>query len=349
MGMFSRLFGSKSGKLPPAAAKLSAPTPGKPTFIDAVPNRVVVDFYAHDGVEGVLGNFLTAVTEGLAKSRQPELVLTVRLSPAEDPLAKMREIVRFVTTVHAWASEGNLVHAGGFTQFGERGLFGRAHSGLVYADARAIPGVRLPERALAAVLVDAQEIRAALDYGVYRVLTRIGLQLRLFPYPIWSDLERPGAMTPKETESLLTKVARLRAPGVSFVLEDECLRVSIPSDTTELLRGLSSLPADAPFALLTRPAASANAILVWRPGLEGTNAISADGTDGSRLSGSCLMVVPVGDRDQIRPIEDGYSVLFSKESWAVLATALLAQRPMSLNMADDMRFQIEWLPRAASS
>ncbi len=63
-------------------------------------------------------------------------MLTLRLPDGEDPLPKMKDIVRFVSTVHAWAREGNLVDEGGFTQFGERGLFGRAHSGLLYSDAR---------------------------------------------------------------------------------------------------------------------------------------------------------------------------------------------------------------------
>ena len=351
MSILKRLFGAKAGATKGALAtrvsNLTAPTLGKPTYVDAVAGQIATDFYAHEECAGIAGNFLTGVTEGLAATRQRELALTLRLGVSEDPLPKMKDILRLVTTVRAWAHEGNLVDEGGFTQFGERGLFGRPQSGLLYTDARPMAGVKLPERALAAVFVDAQEIRAALDFGTYRVLTRIGLQLRLFPFPTWGDLDRPSAMTPREGESQLTKVARLRAHGVSYVMSAQRLRVTIPSDPAimmTLMKGLVALPQGVPFVLLTRPAMSANAILVWTPGQEGMAGISPDGSDSSRLSGSCLLIVPNGQSDQIRQLEDGYSVCFCTDSWELLSAALAAQRPLSLPMADGLHFEIEWLP-----
>jgi hypothetical protein len=72
MGVFSTIFGRKPGP-GERFANLVAPIPGKPTYVDAVSGHVAVDFYAHDSVEDLAGNFLTAVTEGLARSRQREL------------------------------------------------------------------------------------------------------------------------------------------------------------------------------------------------------------------------------------------------------------------------------------
>jgi len=345
MGLLTRLFGGKAGtaeRLARSAYALVVPTPGTPSRVAAVPGHVGVAFHAHDEVDGIQGSFLTAVTEGLDACRQRELVLTLRLVDGEVPLAKMQDITLFVATVWAWAQQGNIVDEGGFTQFGERGLFERPRSGLLYADARALPGVRLPERALSAIAVDAQEVRTALDYGTYRVLTRIGFQLRLFPFPTWGALDRPSAVTAREAESELSRLSRMRAPGVSFVVAEQRLCLSIPSDTSALARGLRSLQSSARFALLTRPAASANAILVWHPGQEGPSGISPDGSDGSQLSGSCLVVTPGGAGDQIQPFEDGYALLFSGHSWARVTAAVVEQRPLSLNMADGMRFEIEW-------
>ena len=347
--MFTRLFGGKVGadertaRLA-SAANLVAPRPGEPVFAEAVPSEVTVAFHAHDNVEGLLGNFLTAVTHGLVSSGQRELALTMRLGNREQPVAKMLELVRFFTTVHVWAQQGNVVDEGGFTQFGERGLFERAHCGLLYSDARAIKGVDFPERALAAIFVDAQEIRAALDYGAYRVLTRIGAQLRLFPFPTWGALDRPSAVTARESESILAKVARMRVRGASFLVADQCLRVTIPSDAKHLSSGVPALPAGAPFALLTRPAAGANAILLWRPGQTEMVGISPDGSDGSRLSGSFLMVAPGEGADRACPIEDGYSLLLSNESRVLFSSALAAQRPLSLVLSGGMRLELEWQP-----
>ncbi|MES1178334.1 MAG: hypothetical protein ABUL62_28695 [Myxococcales bacterium] len=347
MGMFSTIFGRK-----PSAgerfANLVAPIPGKPTYVDAVSGHVAVDFYSHDSVEDLAGSFLTAVTEGLARSRQRELALTLRLPAGEDPLPKMKDIVRFVATVHAWAREGNLVGEGGYTQFGERGLFGRAHGGLLYSEARPISGVKLPERALAAVLVDESEVRTARDFGTYRVLTRIGVQQRVFPFPLWGELDRPSAVTARESDSQLAKLPRLRARGAFFVMTGKTLRVTVPSDRENLMglmKGLMALPTGAPFSLLLCPAPSANAVLVWAPGQDGMSGISPDGSDGSQLSGSCLLVVPAGASDQIQQVEDGYSLRFSAESWANLSSALIAQRPLSLAMHDGMRLEIVWPPK----
>ena len=339
MSLLGKLFGSGAER----RAELWPPRPGKPSYADAVPGKVTVQFFAHDNVDGFAGSFVTAVSEGLSQRKQRELVLTLRLPVDEDPTEKMRDIVRFFATVYAWAGEGNLVDAGGFTQFGQRGLFGRPNSGLLYADARPISGVRLPERALAAVVVDAQEVRAAIEYGTYRVLTRLGLQLQLFPFPTWSELERPSSVTPRESESRLTALPRVRAPGVSFTMQGDLLRVSLPGDVSELLRGLRALPRNVPFALLTRPALSANAILVWSPGQTEVTGISPAGSDGGRRSGSCLVVAPGGQHaDEIRAFEDGYSVSFSHERWGSLSAALAVQRPFAMTTPSGVRFEIEW-------
>jgi hypothetical protein len=348
MSVLKRLFGGRAGATSADAtrAALVAPSVGRPTHVDAVASKLALVFHAHDSLEGTAGNFLTAVTKGLVSNRQRELVLTLRLQSGEDPRAKMQDIVRFVATVQAWAREGSLVDAGGFTKFGERGLFGRAHSGLLYADARALPDIPLPERALAAIFVDPTEIRAALDYGTYRVLTRIGLQLRVFPYPVWGDLERASVVTPRESESLLGRVPRVPALNVFFVMTDERLRISVPRDSLNLLRGIGSLPTNTAFVLLTRPAPNANSILTWTPGQQEMSGISQDDSDGSRLSGTCLMIVPAAQRDQIRQFEDGYSLHFSGESWGTLSATLLAQQPLSLRMAEGMRLELEWLAKA---
>ena len=347
MGMFTRLFGGKVGAAEriaraAKAANLRAPSPGEPAYAEIVPNEVSVVFYAHDDVEGLLGNFLTAVTEGLVESGQRELVLTLRLERHESPMPKMQELIRFFTTVHAWAQQGTRVDEGGFTPFGDRGLFGTSQSGLLYADARPLPGVELPSKALAAIFVDAQESAAARDFGTYRVLTRIGAQLRMFPYPTWGALDRPSAVTPREASSVLAKVARVRIPGGSFVFEGQCLRLTVPRGMKQVLSGVSSLPAGASFALLLRPSLDANAILVWRPGQAEASRLAPDGSDASRLSGSFLWFVPSQQSDRARPVEDGYSLLLSADSWAALSAALVAEQALSLSLDADLRFELEW-------
>ena len=306
---------------------------------EAITGEVDIEFHAHDSVDGLNGNFLTAITVGLARSGQRELVLSMRLTNKENPLGKMQDIVRFVQTVHAWAQAGTIVSEGSFTPFGGRGLFGSANSGLLYAEPRPLAGIPLPKQALAAIFVDAQEIRTAIDFGTYRVLTRIGLQLRLFPFPTWGALDRPSAMTKREAQSQLAKLQRMRAPGVTFLVSEGCLRITVPSDDS-LSKAFAALPNAASFVLLTRPAPDANAILVWKPGQESMSGISPDGSDGSKLSGSCLMVGPGSATDEVAQFEDGYALRLTRESWASFGAAVIEQRSLLLELSGGMRLEL---------
>jgi|SRR5450432_1818200 len=340
-----KVAGAKAQSRPDGAPSLTAPRPGVPSTMAVIPGKLTVTFYAHDSVEGATGNFLTAVTHGYRKHGQSEVVLTLRLPSDDDPIAKMQELSRFFVTVHAWAKQLQHTTAGGLTQFGERALFGRPHSGILYADARPIPGLEIPSGAIVALLVDAAELRTALDFGTYRVLMRIGERYRHFPFPLWSDLDRPSVASEREHETLLAKLPRTRALGASFVVEGERVRILLaPGVKATLGRGVARLPAGAPFALLVKPAPSANAVLVWYPGQNEPMGITPDGSDGSRMSGSCLLIVPGGQDDQTRQIEDGYSLSFSTASWASVAAALLEERPLSLGMAEGVRLSLEWLP-----
>lgn len=349
MGMFTRLFGGKVGAAERSAraakaTNLRAPNPGEPAYAEVVPNEVGVVFHAHEAVDGVVGNFLSAVSEGLLASGQRELVLTLRLERDQAAIPRMQEVIRFFTTVHAWAQQGSLANEGSFTQFGERALFGSTRTGVVYADARPLPNVALPAQAIAAIFVDAGEIAAARDFGAYRVLARMGAQLRIFPYPAWGALDRPSVVTPREARSVLSSVARVRVAGASFLLSEQCLRLSLPRDQKLALSGVSALPGSSSFAFLLRHSRDANAILVWRPGQAEANRLAPDGSDASRLSGSFLRFVPSPQGDRAQLVEDGYTLLLAQDSLAALRAALASELPLSLSLVDGLRFELEWLP-----
>ena len=159
--------------------------------------------------------------------------------------------------------------------------------------------------------------------------------------PTWGALDRPNAMSAREGESALAKFPRVRVRGAQFMVAENCLRLVLLNEIENLLNGLGSLDAGASFVLLTRPASEANAVLLWRPGQQDIAGLSPDGSDGSRVSGSCLLIAKGRGADEIRPFEDGYSIRFSDESWAKFQESLLARRPLSLPMGDGMFFELE--------
>jgi len=342
MSVWSKLFGGTDNVRDLAA--LVVPTATHPTTVALVPGKLTVTFHAHDDADGRKGNFLTAVTEGLLKRGQRELVVSLCVRESDDAQAHMLELNRFFVTVWRWALQRNLVDTGGVTRFGERGMFGRSGNGFVYVDAKPLRGVTMPGRALAAIAVDPAEVETALAHGVYRILARLGEGSGCFPFPTWSDLTRPSVASAREGESALSKISRTRAPGVHFLIEDKRLRVRIPTAARGILgRGVAALAPGTPFALLTEPAANADAMLVWHPGQAEPKAIYADGSEGARLTGGCLAVVPGGQKDEIRVMEDGYTLLLSDDTWGSLASALLGERLICLPMSDGATLEIEWL------
>ncbi len=355
MSVWSKLFGGNAEVAaaegnPQSASAFLPPSPGNPSTVQVIPGKLTVAFHAHDALEGSAGSFLSAVTHGLHKQKQHEIVVSLRLAPSDDLAEQARDLIRFFATVHDWARQGRRVDAGELTQFGARGLFGQSDNGLLYVTARPISGVELPARALAAVLVDRAEARLAMDCGVYRVLSRLGEQHRHFPHPTWSDLHRSSVATPRESESLLAKVRRARTRAASFLVQGKRVRILLSREVrTDLRSSVASLPAGAPFALLTAPADSANAVLVWHPGQKEPKAITPDGSDGSRLSGCCLLIASGGQKDQARLLEDGYSLLFSHETWARVSAALFAAKPLTVRLSDDIVLELEWQSDVADS
>ena len=116
-----------------------------------------------------------------------------------------------------------------------------------------------------------------------------------------------------------------------------------------LSRGVGALDAGTPFALLTEPAPNADALLVWSPGQADAKATYADGSEGSRLTGGCLTVVPGGQKNEIVVLEDGYRLLLAADTWGALASALLGERTISLPMADGATLEVEWLYEQTTS
>jgi hypothetical protein len=343
MSVWSKLFGGTDrGPKFNAAPSYLAPTPGSPSKVVLVRDKLALEFHAHDSADGGTGNFLTVMSEGLNRYKQRELAITLRLGEGEEPSDKMRELGRFFGTVWRWAQEGVLVDAGDFTQFGERGLFGGSKNGLVYADARGIGDIALPADALAAVVVNEEELRVAMGFGAYRLLARLGDHYGQFPFPTWTDLTRPSLAMPRELDSQLAKLKRIRARGVSYVLDKGRARVSLPAAVRSVLaQGISALAPRAPFALLTDPSPDANALSVWYPGQQESKAVIAPGSAGNRSTGSFLAVVPGGQSDQTNVLEDGYTLHFSSATWLRVSQALLETRPLSLDMAG-VQVELQW-------
>lgn len=338
MGFLSKLLGARE----PAPVAALLPTPGKPIDIIPIPGELSVRVHAH-GLPGIEGAFITLVSDGLAARGQREILLTLRTREGDDLDKQVEDVASFFGFIYGLAGEGKIVDAGGFTQFGPRGLLGGSHNGLVYAEAGSLPEVELPRKALAALLFGPEEVALVRAGCTYRLLARLGEHYRSFPFPLWNDLQRPSLADADEaTVSVLSGVQRARTSGVSVLADAGHLRILVAPRGRAALRELLASRPDGAFALLTDPASAANAWLVWRPGQTEPAAIAPPGSDGSRVSGFFVLLCGGVERDEVRMVEDGYSLLLGPKSLASFWKALENETPFALSDCEGMSCALEW-------
>lgn len=343
MGFLSKLFGSKTPAHDSSASRIGVPSPGNPTEAHPIPEKLMVRAHAHS-FPNTEGRFVTLVTRGLNSVNQREILFTLKTSDG-DPLERhLEDLTMFLSQVYRWASEGKLVDALGFTQFGPRGVLGQSHNGILYMDAEPIPEVTLPSRALAAIVVDPQEIALIAGGLTFRVLTRRGEAYRHYPFPPWTDLRAQPSGA--DEQSIVSKVARGRTEGVSVLTEAGQVRMSIePQVRTLMKQAFGAQPPPPSFAFLTSPSTKANARLVWRPGQTGPAAITPPGSDGSKMTGVFLLISGGGvERDEVRLVEDGYALLLTAATHDSLWRAIKQEQSFSLTGTEGMTFAVEWLP-----
>ncbi len=341
MSFFSKLFGTKPKQPSRPAFGLVVPTPQRPTEAELLPGVLSVRAHAHS-MPKTDGRFVTLMSRGLISAGQREILFTLKTDEGDALAAQLEDLSLFLAQVHQWASAGKIVHSFGFTQFGPRGLLGQRHNGIIYLDAEPIPGIELPERALAAVVLNPSEIALVTGGLPFRVLNRRGEDARFFPSPLWTDLHAAPPME-GDDHSVLTKVACGNCPGISVLAEASRVRMTIDADgRAGLRRALGQIDQTRPIAFVTEPAASANARFVWRPGQRQPAAITPPGSDGSRITGVFLLVSGGVERDEIRLLEDGHALMLTARSLDAFWNAMKREQPFSLLAADDMSFELEW-------
>ena len=302
-----------------------------PVHLDLVGGRLKASVHFHqiESPDGSLACW-SYVSEGLLNHGQVELVFTLRCEPHEDPDNIPDDPLNFLIFIEQLASQGQTLDAGCMTRFGPEGAFFSRH--LVYIPTQPMAGVPLPPagKSITALLVTEEELTAVEQFGISRLISRLGYAARYYPCPPWSDRTRTSLSFERaRAESVLSRTSRLPARGVSVVMEAERLLVSARADlparggvSVAWRRRLSLDWSNTPLALLTDIDPQSDGCLVWEPGQPGPNAITPPGSKGERLSGCFLLFVPGQASDEVRLFEDGYALLISDHSWGTLRFAL---------------------------
>jgi hypothetical protein len=272
----------------------------------------------------------TLTTRGLAASQQREVAFTIVRNAAsgrEFP----KGVLDYVPALKHFASQGRVVGDGGVSGYRAPGPFGLgSFVGVAFMDAETIPGVPLPDAALAGVFLTESELAMASSCGARRVLNRLGRAARYFPSPYWSDASRESVYTLEDSRrSLLARFEHATVADAFATLRGDVMDLSIPRAfaTTLASRTESRLVS----AILPGREHGVSAALVWSPGQAEPEAIFAEGPRPTAFAATFVAFVPNdADRDDIRFMEDGYVVLLSKGSADHLVAKLGAGAPLEL-------------------
>lgn len=354
MGWFSNLFGRRS-KSPPT------PATGTPDRVDLIPGRLVGRIVSHDVTAGS-SRFpcWTYFTEGMTAVGQDELLFTLRRRPGEstpppDPLMLMAQVFTL-------AERGQPVGPWEFTVFSSpRGFLGITQQvGVAYVRPTVeIPEVPLTQSPSALLMTSLLPNEAAVvqAIGAYRILSLLGRANRFYPYPHWSDRDRPAVINLADAEASLTaKIgARLFWPDASVRMrmgevsgpDDIGDRSgSIPGTPVQLIvrrdtggrlaEQLRQLGDSGTCVLTTSPDPDADVRLVWRPGQDAPEMITPDGSRATLSTGGFLMIGAGPTlQDGGRMIEDGFAVMFHTKTWRALLEALERGTPLDVPARSD--------------
>lgn len=285
----------------------------------------------------------TFISAGLSGLHQKEVILTLRRRRGEPPASISRDIGAFYRSLYELAERGRFVDVGGFTYFGgEEVVLG--HQGVLYAEPWGLEDLRPPPRALAAQLLKVDEIPLARQAGAARVLARLGHSSGVFPWPPWNDRKR-GSVAQKRERTVLAGLGRHSVPGIRVYQQEERVVLRCPTRDAESLGALLGRVREyAAVALLPGYDERSEGCHVWDPGRARTEVIAEAGFP-FRVHGVFLLLVLGADENGVTPLEDGFSLALTYESWTAFQSAAVARRPFSCDGGEDsLAFGLAWVP-----
>jgi len=309
---------------------------------EVLPGALFARVYKHE-ISSTHGKIAcwSFVSDGLHRQRHPEVVVTLRRRKDEDDLTFPEDALHLFGALYQGAERGERAAVGGCTEFRGDRLFDHH---LLYGDAQQLEDVPVPVGALAAILVNDEELRAARAFGPTRVLARLGQAEAHYPFPTWNERGRKGVVFKSSFEQSVLGKITVRISGMFTVLmQDQRVTLRVQRTLAPQWRDAMLKLPDAPFAMLPLRDPKANACLVWVPGQREASAIAPVGSDGTRVTGGCLIFGGEQTACGGKLIEDGFAIALVPSKFRELRTALAEGTPLTIASTDGtMDFALVW-------
>lgn len=314
MAWWARLKGS-------ALLETSAPQ----MRVELIPGQLAVQVSQHElPVPGRSLACWTFQSAGPMARGQKELVLTIARGEGERVEAVGAEIVKLLGTIWKLAGEGRIIAIGGFSEFGPPGILGEVR-GIGYLRAQEMPGVAVPNAALAVVPLVAEEVDTVIWPHAGRRAPRPALQLLPLAAVVgpwsggrWRGRRRRGQHAREGASGDHSRLVRLR--GVSRWQGRIPPVLSSPA-VLRGRRGPGPRCGSARFGLRHRARA--------RPGCGRSHGVAAGSgrpdrhhaprERGPALSVRFVMIVPQQAADSLVAFEYGTSLLLRDASWDLVS------------------------------
>jgi len=290
----------------------------------------------------------TYVSDGLRKMGQKELVISLR-KPVDAAVGEFPQApVEFFKTVFQYSVRKEFIDIGSVSDFGEPGFLTNDFIGAAYIRSQSLGEFFPPPESLAMVLLTKDEMEAVQIAGLTRVLALLGRANLHFPCPAWNDLERSPVVSSEllaiMKESFISQMPRIlvRDSGVSSL--ERVIDLQLPLSARHYFKQLDELERQSPLLLLSDLDERADAVLVFQEERKAPPlAISAPGTQGSRIAGSFICFAPAQPGDQGMIIEDGFALSMRDETWSQLKSSLVNGSPFYLSREEEgYDFRLNW-------
>jgi len=311
---------------------------------EIIPQELYLEFFAHEVLLPETNETITTtvfVSRGLRKCGQKELLAVMKdgFAAKDDLLQSMSMLIK---TIHQLATQGRIVDAGDFTQFGQSDMFG--WKGIVYADTEVISELPLDEPTLVMLFLSLAEVQAVQAYGALRILSMLGKKYRYYPNPYWNELDRDHLPTQAMQErSLVSRIGgKLKLSGAHITLHNDQITLQVPKSIQVNLPP-QGIPTDQPVAILPGLNKMANGCLTFAfdDHEQGPEAITPPDSNGSHIGG-CVIIAGAGQPAySARIAEDGFALLFTNDQWQDWWQAFKAKEDFAVpaaNMGFKMQF-----------
>lgn len=216
--------------------------------------------------------------------------------------------------------------------------------------AESFGGIELPDGALSAVPVTAEELQVWEYSGPSRVMARLDKAGRYYPYMTWCDRKRESVFTQAEADAVSKSSLARSAHLLSFdsgVLrqKDKCVLYLSKPTAQKLRTDLERVPSGAAIMVSLGVPSIANALMVWNPpGATEIDAVGPAGSDATRLAGTFIELLPGLKDNEIHIVEDGFALMITTEKWDELLNCLKtgADFDLPLKGVSNAHFVIQW-------